>query len=320
MQMRFGPILQPGGALLLVTAVLLLTAVHLPGAMREIEYKSGVEPRQGYIGDRYVYRFEAMLEKTETVEMTRPSQEALQSWQLLDLKEERKRVRGKQQYRLTLELTHFDTAFQAIPPFEFMFRDTVSGAERALVTDSVYVYIRSALDSLEGTPAEQYGPLEVAVLSRRQILLILLLLAGAGAALYIVFRRGRNIFREEAEERVLSPAEILLRDLESLRGEKLHLQGRFKDFFEEFNYILKSYLERLYFLHLKELSSRESLELLGGQLSGEELQLLRGLFEEADRVKYAAEQSGIDMCEAAVKRASELPSKLEKAEITEISS
>ncbi len=277
-----------------------------------------IQPARGYIGDPFRYHFLFEHREGSTVIFQRPAAESLHNWVLLDVKEDDSPLKdGMRQYSLTMSVSPFDTATATFPALSFILADSgrADSLSQKIASDSVSVLILSALDSLGGNAvADQYGPRSVSIFTAKQVLLLILIVLVALAALYFAFRNRHHPQPEDQIEFLKSPRTRFLEEMEALSNGDDLLQGRFKDFYEKYNYILKNYIESQYFLHLIELSTREMLPVLKTVLSQELVDEMARVLEFADMVKYAGQAAATTLCREAVDWALTLPDLLDEAD------
>ena len=284
-----------------------LTVILFTIVLNAFEYKAELTPPQAFIGDILTLHFQAELSEGKDLVYQQEEKDAEGNWQILDVKEFRSQLKSGSKYNLEMKLACFDTAWQSFAPRHFILKDENLESEdwESVQTDSFYVYINSALDSIGGQIPDQYGPRSVNVFTRKQFLLLIVLVIAAFAAFYFAFTRKKNNLAKR-EEITLTDLQIYLKAIEALRQSELIMKGEFKDFFEELAGIIKTYLESEFFIHLRELSTREMLPVIKTYLDDNVYDEFKQFMDQADMVKYAGQESGIVMCQEALEWAESL--------------
>jgi len=184
-------------------------------------------------------------------------------------------------------VTAYTTGDLVIPAMPIQVIDP-SGRAYALHAESARVRVAPVTDPEDLTIRGLKPPAKIKVNYRPlyPYLPIPLALAAAAAAAWWLLRRRRRV---EAAPIALRPEdEVALEELLALSGEGLLEAGQYERFYTRLSRILRKYLALRFSIYALEYTTAEiSGRLAGADLDHADFDRVRGLLEEADRVKFA---------------------------------
>lgn len=278
--------------------------------------QTSVNPETGYIGDPFLYTVSVELE--DTYHLTFPRiVDRIGPFMVLSHNTETAFTDSLYKRDFQFQITVFDTGYQVIPSLTLKITDSEKGEEITVFTDSVTVYIESALNRTQTIP-EAYEPIPVPVLSVWQKIflgaLIILILPGIYGI--VVLKRKKNK-SEKIIVHEMNPFEKFNNSISKLRDKSYHIQGNWKAFYLELTAILKEYLETKYFIHISDLPVSELIPVLRSELGNRWPDEMSEMLRFADLVKFALTPSTTEHCENDLKTVLNWCVDTEKYEINE---
>ena len=187
----------------------------------------------------------------------------------------------------------FDTGYIKLPPLTLHY--SIAGRiDTAYSNDLALEVFGITVDSTGLAPIK---PILKEPLALRDVLPYLLALVVGGAIIGLILLRGK---RRAPEPQIVvipdPPHEIALRDLQSLKKEKLWQQGKIKAYQTELTHIIRTYLEGRFEIPALESTTSEVLSALHQIDLDEELQLsLDQILNMADLIKFAKATPEVDI-------------------------
>lgn len=199
---------------------------------------------------------------------------------------------GKLHVRQDLLITSFDSGYHSIPPLNIAFqngqsRDTLRTVPLSLMVHSLPVDTTKEIKDIKAPLGVPFSILDY----WQYILGFFGLVFVVFAIWYIVkLRKKEPLF---GGPRPADPPHIIaLRELDSLRAEKLWQNNKTKQYYTRLTEIIRTYIESRYGIVAMEMTSEEILEALkNAQMEDySQIELLQKMFQTSDLVKFAKGQ------------------------------
>jgi hypothetical protein len=219
--------------------------------------------------------------------------------------------------RFHFTITAYDTGDLVIPPMPFAIVDP-AGQSHAFYTESARVRVVPYTTPEDLTIKDIKAPL-VFPLPWRRFAPYALIPLGIAALVAAVISFARQRRKREEEASAPRPAhELALEALAELEAKNLLAAGEIEQYYTRLSYILRKYLAMRFLFYALEYTTAETLEALKRKdLSHADFERVRGLLAEADLVKFARFQPGIEDRGSALLRAREIVrNTMEKPELS----
>lgn len=258
---------------------------------------TSVQPEQARIGDRFTVTYTVEAPVRFALLFPRITEDMLGS----PILEQNTSVRVKRNVRIqVLEIisTSFDTGFVKIPAIPVVYGDSSGFSQHdTLFTAVKYIYIGSVLDSARQA-APMASPLPLSLMLWWQYLVALIL--AAGGILLLLKGLAKKASSENKEIQTASwrsPEEEAEFELDKLEKKRYTDRGQWKEFYLELTVILKNYFESIYYIHLRELSTKEVLPQLETVLDPKTFVTVSACLRSWDMVKFAKQGTDKNSCE-----------------------
>ena len=218
---------------------------------------------------------DTIIKGVEIVDIAKPDTQMLN---------EGKRMLIKQKYTIT----SFDSALYYLPPFEVK----VDGHPYLSKPLALKVY-SIPVDTLH--PDQFFGPKDIHSVSItwndiRWIVWFVLMILVLLVAEYYLFKRYRDnkpIIRRIHVELKLPPHEQALKDIETIKADRILLQNDSKVYYTKLTDVLRNYMKERFGFNAMEMTSSEIIDHLVEIKEQNALSDLKSLFETADLAKFA---------------------------------
>jgi hypothetical protein len=199
---------------------------------------------------------------------------------------------GKLHIRQDILVTSFDSGYHSIPPLNIAFqdgqtRDTLKTLPLYLTVNSMPVDTTKEFKDIKAPLGVPFSILDYWL----YILIFFGLVFIAFGIWYIVkLRKKEPLFG--SYKPVDPPHIIALRELDTLRAEKLWQNNKTKQYYTKLTEIIRTYIESRYEIDAMEMTSEEIVEALKSTQMDDysQIDLLRKMFQTADLVKFAKGQ------------------------------
>ncbi len=188
-----------------------------------------------------------------------------------------------------ITLTSFDSGLLYIPPLDFIFTsggytDTISSTAGYLEVIPVKIDTTGTIRDIKGLYRAPY--------SLGELLPFILLILLANALTWFITYYLRKRKKDEPILNRAKPAEpayiIALRELDKLKTEKLWQQNKVKQYYTRLTEIIRTYIERRFYIRAMEQTTNEILEEFQGRnIKNINYNMLVQLLNLADMVKFA---------------------------------
>jgi hypothetical protein len=189
-------------------------------------------------------------------------------------------------------LTAFDSGLLYIPRMDFIYRsegytDTLSSSANYLEVIPVKIDTTGTIRDIKGLYKSPY--------SFGELLPFILILLFAGLLIWFI---NYYLKKKKKDEPILrkpkspEPAHIIaIRELDKLKAEKLWQQNKVKLFYTRLTIIIRTYIERRFYIRAMEQTTTEILEEFQGRnIQNVDYEILEQLLNLADLVKFARSQ------------------------------
>ncbi|MGH7597866.1 MAG: hypothetical protein ACREOI_16075 [bacterium] len=253
--------------------------------------ESRVDKSNITIGD--TVRYAVKLTRDKNVQVRWPALGAnLGAFEIRDYqKPDPRQAKGRVVEEIAYTISTFDTGRFVIPPLAIEYQTPPDSTWHQMQTEKLEIYVASTLPSEAGDIRDIKSPWELPrdwklIIIIGLIVLAFLVLAAAGFY-YWRKRQGKGILPERKEPP--RPAhEVAWEALRKLRESDLLTTGQIKAFYIELSEIVRRYIEGRYFIPALELTTGELMDdLKQATLESDARDLLRGLLEMSDLVKFA---------------------------------
>jgi len=253
-----------------------------------------VNKDQFYIGDRI--RIDLKITAAEKQMFVLPkAEEWITGIQILNSSVDQKIKKDLKLINMKIEAVAFDTGFVRIPSMPVIATDTTGfGQPDTLYSTEKFIYISSILDS-SAVPLPLNPPVPLALMTWWELLIALILLSGSATLLVLGIRHRRNK-KEQIEEYWESPKEKAEHLLQELVQKHYPEKKQWKKFYLELTFIVRDYLENIYYMHLKELTTSELIPVLKENIPAEYIDRVVEFFQFADLVKFAKGVASEEQC------------------------
>lgn len=189
-------------------------------------------------------------------------------------------------------LTAFDSGLLYIPRMDFIYRsegytDTLSSSANYLEVIPVKIDTTGTIRDIKGLYKAPY--------SFGELLPFILILLFAGLLIWFINYYLKKKKKDEPILRKPKPPEpahiVAIRELDKLKAEKLWQQNKVKLFYTRLTVIVRTYIERRFYIRAMEETTREILkEFQGRNIQNVDYEILEQLLNLADLVKFAKGQ------------------------------
>ncbi|MGH7450678.1 MAG: hypothetical protein ACRENG_05000, partial [bacterium] len=277
--------------LLIILLLLPASVLSQQPTASPVAVESSLDKNNITIGD--TVRYSVKLTRDKNVQVRWPALGAnLGAFEIRDYyKPDPRQAKGRVVEEIAYTISTFDTGRFVIPPLAIEYQTPPDSIWHQLQTEKLEIYVASTLPSEAGDIRDIKSPWELPrdwklIIRIGLIVLAILLLAAAGFY-YWRKKQGKGILPERKE--LPRPAhEVALEALRKLRESDLLATGQIKAFYIELSEIVRRYIEGRYFVPALELTTGELMDdLKQVTLESEARNLLRGLLEMSDLVKFA---------------------------------
>ena len=249
---------------------------------------------QFYIGDRIQIDLKITAAEKQMFVLPK-AEEWISDLQILDSSVDQKIKKHLKYIDMRIEAVAFDTGFVLIPSMPVISTDSTGfGKPDTLYSTEKYIYISSILDS-SAVPLPLNPPVPLALMTWWELLIALVLLSGSITLLVLGIRHRRNK-KEEIKEIWESPREKAEHLLQELVKKQYPEKKQWKKFYLDLTFIIRDYLENIYFMHLKELTTSELIPVLKENIPAEYIDRTIEFFHFADLVKFAKGIASKEQC------------------------
>lgn len=275
----------------------LLTIISGLFAAVKPDVVTSVQPEQARIGDHFTVNYTVTAPAGFALLFPQITEDVLGS-PILEQKTSVKVKRNVRTQVVEIISTSFDTGFVKIPAIPIVYGDSSGFSQHdTLFTPVKYIYIGSVLDSARQA-APMASPLPLSLMLWWQYLVALVLAAGGILLLWRGLAKKTSAEQKEIEVAPWrSPEEEAEFALDELEKKRYTDQAQWKEFYLELTVILKKYFESIYYIHLRELSTKEVLPQLKTVLDVETFVTVCACLRSWDMVKFAKQGTDKRSCE-----------------------
>ena len=244
-----------------------------------------------YIGSQTKLRFEIAQPKSGRVETPLFDAEIIEGVELLQRIKPDTIDLGSDRIQVNMDyiITSFDTASYDFPPYKFISgEDTVWSNPLSLKVYTVEV------DTIEGQFFDIKPVYRAPFNWARFFTWFGLIWLGIVVLLliYIIVRKfilKKDILPLQKPKEIIPPHVLALRELDRIKHEKLWQHGRIKEFHTQLTDVLRLYIEQRFYINAIEMTTDEIISAfsLKKEIDKEPIELLRGILQLADLVKFA---------------------------------
>jgi len=252
------------------------------------QLKSVFSPSRVTLGDRVSYRTTAVFDSSRSVSFMLPDSTGLMPFVLV-YREETWPEDGRAV--LQTELAVFDVGEYELPPVTALFRDSAGKETTVLSVPDESLKVEALTDS-SMTELLPIKPIKQAYRSWTEYLPVVYV-AGAVAVVILLLR----LFMKKNIEPSRKPVDFRKEALRRVRKLEKNLEKgmRPEECYEQLSFLIREYLEGEYHIKALEAVTREIAEELEG--SGVlHADMLTGLLDQADLVKFAESRPAIEEC------------------------
>ncbi len=258
-----------------------------------IEVKSQVDTATVTIGDHI--RYSIIIDRKKGVRIIQPGQGInLGQFEIKDYDfHEPQEKDGRIIERYDYVIAAYDTGRFTIPPYPLAyFPSSADSVPSIIEAPAIEIYVKSVLKGEEAPQLKDIKPPIDIPFNYRRLLVVLLILLLVGGAIFFAYRLWK---RKQEKGYLFTPPpppppahEQALADLQKLFASDLLQNEQFKEFFTRLSEIIRTYLERRYFIAALEETSSEILNDLQEHISEDELKdLLKDILTVSDLIKFA---------------------------------
>lgn len=198
-------------------------------------------------------------------------------------------------YLKRLTITSFDTGAHFIPPIKVGIKSGNSRNITNLYSDTLFFYVNNvAVDTTKAI--RDIKPIQSAPLTFKEVAPYIAALLGLVALIALVFyyfkRKKQNKPLIPLKKKIEIPAwQEALENIKLLRKEKLHTQGKHKEFYTKLTEIFRLYIEKQFGIEANEMISSEIVEACYEKdIDSELIKNIENVLQKADLVKFAKHQ------------------------------
>jgi hypothetical protein len=282
--------------------VLLSWAIAAEQAWCGVSIESRAEPTTIRIGDVVRYTIAVTHDEATIVQLPSPG-ENLGAFEIrdFDLFKPRK-VDGQVREEAEYLISTFDVGEFVIPPVRVLYRARGDSSWHELRSQPITIRVESLNPDIHGDIRDIKAPLSMPyewrrLLYRLALVLVLLAVAGAAVYLYMRYRRGAGLLPVRVEPP--RPAhEVALEELDALFHSDLFERGEMKLLHIRLSEILRKYIQGRFEVPALDMTTTEILEAFSdGQLPGSSRTTLQEFLQACDLVKFAKYQPTRDEVE-----------------------
>jgi hypothetical protein len=293
--------------------MLLLLVSPLPVAAQQEEpivITAQADKQEMRIGDTLTCTITVEWQKGVEVKTVEPS-EKLGTFEIQNVQELPAKKIGAGRFRkvFTYTLSTFDTGDFEIPSFRVNYT-TSDGKEKQADSQPLHISVKGVVNTSDQQTdvRDIKPPLSIPADMRLLTILIIAVLAILlGGAVFWFYIRKRLLARRAAPGEWIPPKpieELAYDDLNALEASDLLAQRRLKEYYTRLSEIIRVYLGRRFRFPALDMTSFETLHRLSDFINDTQiLELIEGVFEECDLVKFAKHVPPDEISHAAVTRA-----------------
>jgi len=255
----------------------------------QVKTKVSVDSTNYLVGDYINYKVEMTVPKN--VQIFFPAiKDALKKLELVEqLPLQKKEENGVNTLTYHFVLAGYDSGQATIPSLVIPYKSQTDTALSEITTDSIQLIIHTLPVDTTKEAKDIKDPITIPL---NWLVVLAWILGGAVVVVggYYLYKRFKKQPAATTEEEIVQiPAyETALTALDQLEAKKLWQSGRVKEYHTEVTEIVRSYFEKRFNMPALELTTDETLQLLGSRIDAASvIQVTKEFLQNADMVKFA---------------------------------
>lgn len=189
----------------------------------------------------------------------------------------------------TLKVTSWESGFHPIEPFEFI---EINGIDSLIIKSQPVLLEVAEYPLEEESELKDIKDIREQPITFREMLPWILLGIGIIGLVFLIVYLLKNRKKKPEKTTLWDQPEIpahlaALQSLEELKNKQLWQKGMIKEYYVELTEIIRKYLAKRFIVNAMESTTDETLELMEGKTTSENLSPLKDLLSNADLVKFA---------------------------------
>ena len=277
----------------IVVIALVVVVIAAPSAAEEVRVTAHVDSNKILIGDWITLHLEVQHQSTIRVQWPVVA-DSLEGFEIV--KRDTPLVKNDGQNILqtcTFVLTAFDSGTKVIPPFVFSYRTAVDSTVKTAETSPIPIFVHGVAVDTSKEIKDVKAPLSIP-LTLADLIPYLIGLIVLGLVVWLIMYIRKRLARGEPiiPEAPQRPAhEVALEALHALDSEHVWQRGKIKEYYSSLTDIIRTYIERRFFVIAMEMTSDEILSAGAITTLPKETSVrLKNLLLRADLVKFAKYQ------------------------------
>ncbi|MGA2298801.1 MAG: hypothetical protein ABSG15_14735 [FCB group bacterium] len=256
--------------------------------------KASLDTTKGLIGDQFKLKLEVQSDKKTNIILPAMPDSIGKLEILSRSKIDTVDSNGKYSLRQQFVMTCFDTGWYEIPALTVMYEKNGMPSPYPIETLPLHIRFNTVQVDTSLAIKDIKSPLDIPISIWEYLLyfLIVILAAAAGVGGYLLWKRykKRQLPKPKYDPRI-PPHIYALEALKQLDDEKLWQKGKVKLYYIRLTEIIRTYLERSFYIPALEMITSEIIEaMLNAKIDMEFVERMGKVFETADLVKFAKYQ------------------------------